>query len=300
MHELTNKTFKKLHKELTILNKVKGYKTGQSQFYPKAVQEFLWWLEQKGIYTIEKLTTPILMEYYEYLQTRPNKTRGGTLSDTSIVHHLFALKLLIDYLVDSGYNLKIAVIPTHHRKPTVKPVLTVEEIKELYQNTINELELAILSLAYGCGLRRTEIAKLQTNDISLTKGYLVVREGKNGKRREVPLSDKVIKNITQYLTYERTRRLNPKEPNKAMLLNTYGKPLQGNYINQHFKKIVARCSYNVKEKYPTLHTLRHSIATHLAENGAGVEFIQSFLGHSVMDTSQLYIIRRKRTKKLLP
>lgn len=298
MHTLTNKTFKKLHKELTILNKVKGYKTGGGKFYPKAVQEFLWWLEQKGVVNIEAVTTKLLMVYYDYLQTRPNKTRGGTLSDSSVQHHLFALKLFFDYLIDNGYKLNISHIPTHYREQTEKPVLTVEEIKVLYQNVNNKLELAILSLAYGCGLRRTEIANLVTTDISLTKGYLVVRKGKNGKRREIPLSDKVTRDLTEYLTYERTRRLNPRNLTKAMLISTKGTLLTGGTINELFKKLVKRCSQTIQAKQPTLHTLRHSIATHLTEQGAGVEFIQSFLGHSIMDTSQLYIIRRKRKQNL--
>jgi len=296
LNTINNKSYIKLHKELTILNKVKGYKTGQGKFYPKAVQEFLWWLEQKGIYNIEVVTTKLLMEYYEYLQTRPNQRRGGTLSDISIKHHLFGIKLLMDYLVDSGYKLSISHIPTHFSTRAERPVLTVDEVKELYDNVENKIELAILSLAYGCGLRRTELVNLQTSDISLTKGYLVVRKGKNGKRREVPLSDKVASDLTKYLTYERTRRLNPRNSTKAMLISTKGTPLTGGTINELFKDLVKRCSSTIQNKAPTLHTLRHSIATHLAEQGAGVEFIQSFLGHIIMDTSQLYIIRRKRTK----
>lgn len=291
--------FQTLYEEFVILNTVKGYKTGQGNFYPTAVEELMLWLETIGISKVGDILSIHLKNYYEHLTTRPNKRRSGTLSDTSINHHLFGIATFFEYLIETNNCAKIPKIPKYHkREPPTKDVLTVEEIKVLYEHTQNKMEKVILALGYGCGLRRTEIAKLETSDISLSKGFLIVRMGKNGKRREVPLSNKVIDDIESYLRYERTNRINVNKPTKAVLVNNIGNRMSGDNVYKTFKRIILRTDHQeIRRKEPTLHTLRHSIATHLTENGADVYFIKEFLGHKEIDTSQLYIIRRKRMNK---
>ncbi len=292
--------YSKLYEEFVVLNKVKGYKTGQGNFYPKAVSEMLIWMEYIGIFTIENVDSLHLKRYCEYLSTRPNLRRTGTLSNRSINHHLFGLATFFEYLLQNNHALLIPKLPKYFKNvDSTKEVLTVEEVKLLYQHAETKLEIAVLSLAYGCGLRRTEIEKLDTNDISLTKGFLIVKMGKNGKRREVPLSDTVINDLTDYLRYERTNRIDNSNLNKAVLLSSSGQRMTGGVIYSTFKKLLERIDNDeLINKQPTLHTLRHSIATHMIENGADVYFIKEFLGHSDIDTSQLYIIRRKRKNKL--
>lgn len=293
---MKSKQFTQLQTEFEVFNKVKGYKTGRGKMYPQALQEFLTYIEKIGLHKVEELRAIHLKEYFEHLTTRPSK-RGGTLSNHTVNHHLFGLNLFLEYLVKNGYEIEVSSFPKYiSRVTTPKEVLTVEDIQELYKQA-NLFEKALLSLAYGCGLRRSEVHLLNTRDISLTKGFVIVRKGKNSKRREVPLSDKVIEDLENYLRYERVNRLKNNIREQAMLLSSRGVRMNGDELNKAFKKLVRRCQGDILSKQPTLHTLRHSIATHLIENGADVYFIQEFLGHTEIDTSQLYIIRRKKHMK---
>jgi len=233
-----------------------------------------------------------MIAYFEYLTIRPNKRRSGTLSQSTINHYLFAIHLLFDYLLTASYEDALPVVPNYLRsEQTDTSVLSVEEVKELYKYCKNKEETAILSVAYGAGLRRSEIEQLNIRDVLLRDATLIVKKGKNSKRREVPLSDKVVKDLKDYLHNHRTLKSRERQ---AFFVSQYGR-MRGGTFNRRVKSIAERTGIN---KEITLHTLRRSIATHLADNGAGIYFIQEFLGHSLIDTSHLYMIKRKRKIRL--
>jgi integrase/recombinase XerD len=122
-----------------------------------------------------------------------------------------------------------------------------------------------------------------------------VKKGKYSKRREVPMCKKVIKDLKDYLYNERSNYLKYQKVENSFLVNSRGMRMTGQNCYQLLKKIISRSNTNVfEEKQTSLHTLRHSIATHLLENGADIYFLKSFLGHSDIDTSHLYAIKRRR------
>jgi site-specific recombinase XerD len=203
------------------------------------------------------------------------------------------VRLLFDYMLTAEYAEALPVVPKYLRgQQSEMEILTVEQIKELYQASQNALETAVLSTAYGAGLRRTEIHELNITDVLLRDSTLIVQKGKNSKRREVPLSDKVVKDLKDYLHNYRTLK---SKDRKAFFVNQRGTRMSGNTLNKTVKRIAQRTGMKTEI---SLHTLRRSIATHLAENGAGIYFIQEFLGHSLIDTSHLYAIKRKRNTRL--
>ena len=122
-----------------------------------------------------------------------------------------------------------------------------------------------------------------------------MRKGKNSKRREVPMSDRVIEDVKNYIHHY--RRIDSKNISYHLFIAPQGNVLSGYSMNEIIKEMAGRVPVLIN-KTITLHTLRRSIATHLAEKGAGIHFIQEFLGHSEIDTSQLYAIKRKRQMKL--
>lgn len=283
-------SFEKLYEEYVQLIILKGYKTGRGSQYTQAVTEFFDFLKQRG-YLHFDVTTEDMISYYEYLTTRSNQRKNGVLSQSTVNKHLFGIKILFDYVLQSGYKEALPILPSYLRnREEPAGILTIPEVKTMYEVAKNYQETALLSCAYGLGLRRSEIESLQLSDIDLKLGKVIVRSGKGGKRREVPMSNKVITDIRDYVHYERNMK-----GRKVYNLFTapMGNRLSGYYMNELIGKMAKRVP-GLESKTVTLHTMRRSIATHLLERGASIHFVKDFLGHADIDTAQRYALRRKR------
>jgi integrase/recombinase XerD len=291
--------FERLYSDFADFIRLKGYSRGKNTCYASNVREFLFFVESRGTNEVKKVVAIDVVEYYEYLRERPNQRREGGLSESMIRGHLFSLRLFFDYLMDMG---EVTASPAHLPKLTIgkcnqRQILTITEIKEVDKACNTKIEKALIAIAYGCGLRRTEIELLDTNDVLLHKGILIVRDGKGGKSRTIPLSDGGVKTLKEYIIDERPSLLTNEsmESAPAFFINKVGTRMTGQYLNDLLKEIITRTQNPaILSKNITLHCLRHSIATHLLDNGAEIEFVQEFLGHSEMDTSTLYSKRRKQ------
>lgn len=295
---LYNETFKQYLGEFKTALETQGYK-GTGMYY-SIVREFLFFSESKGIACIIDIQAGEIIAYYEHLRERPNHRKEGGLSETMIRHHLFGLRLFFDYLMEAGeIESSPARLPKFNiGKPNERNILSTEEVQELYASCETKRDRALIGIAYGCGLRRNEIEKLNAVDVILNKGIVIVREGKGGKYRAVPVSDSVLKDLKEYMLYERYRNIIPGQQQAAFFVNDYGKPISGDKHNERLKSLIGR-THNpvIISKGITLHCLRHSIATHLLDNGASIEFVQKFLGHAEMDTAMVY--SRKRKQRLM-
>jgi site-specific recombinase XerD len=289
--------YQKIHGEYHEFITAQNYATGNGLMYQACVKEYLCWMESNGICNVINIQSKDTIAYIEYLQKRSNR-RGGILSNATIIHNLFALKLLFDYLLDTNRIERALMLPKYNRaKGNEREVLTVDEIKMLYDACETKRDSCLLSIAYGCGLRRTEIQDLNVSDIQLSTGMLIVREGKGKKRRDIPMCDAVIRDIKSYLLHERESYMKRDQPRteEAFFLNSFGKRLAGNYMNTRLQFLVEKTNNDaLTEKEITLHCLRHSISTHLIDSGASMEFVRTFLGHSEIDTVHIYSRRRKR------
>ena len=285
-----NLDYQRMLGEFEKVLQTKGY--SKWMMHVNMVREFFFFLECKNISEIKAVKATDIVSYYEYLRERPNQRREGGLSNAMLKHHLFSVRILFDYLTDTG---QVEGSPARLPKFSIgkgkeKEVLTVEEVKQLYGATKNRKERAILSLAYGCGLRRSEIEDLNIGDVILSKGVLTVRDGKNHKSRVIPLSDNVVMDLKEFIVYERRDRIIHNFAEQAFILNYIGQRATGGHLNNVVKYITARTPI---KKDVTLHSLRHSIATHLLDQGADIHFIKNFLGHACIDTSHIYSKRRK-------
>lgn len=293
-----NRTNKKLLEAFGRFISVRNYK-GKKLLHITPVKEFLFWTQQKGIKKISKVESKHILEYYQYLSSRPNHRREGMLSDSTINNHLFAIRLLNEYLLDQRILYRPLIIPRKNDQTRIeRKILTVEEVKIMYDSTVTEAEKALLSIAYGCGLRRSEIEQLNLSDVKLTQGLIIVRSGKGGKRREVPLSDGVIADLKAFIVGDRLENLLQSEQREeAFFINNKGNRMSGESLHKILQRIIVRTEdEKILAKNITLHNLRHSIATHLADKGASMDFIRDFLGHAELDTSQIYARRRKRNQ----
>jgi integrase/recombinase XerD len=255
-----------------------GYSKGSQYQIPNCIKEFF----EVTNKSFKSITQQDILDFYEYLQTRPLKRRTGALSEAMINHYVFSLKTFFSWLEQTGQIKYNPISNIKFKRPQGNPrePLSQKEIQQLFESAITAKETAILHLFYSCGLRRTEAENLNTSDIHFGKNLLYVREGKGAKRRVIPMNEKVKKELESYYTSERT-----KVNEEAFILNRTNERMRGDSYNRALKEIIKRSEI---EKEITLHHLRHSIATHLLENGLNIEFVRDFLGHSHLETTQIY------------
>jgi integrase/recombinase XerD len=169
----------------------------------------------------------------------------------------------------------------------IKTIFTKAEIKALYSacdgDVLGIRDRVMLAVYYGCGLRRNEGVNLDTGDILPGKNLLFVRKGKNYKERYVPLTEAVKEDILNYLDYARPVLI--KKQTSSLFLNSRGERITASMLAERLKKLKCRARI---DKAAGLHTLRHSIATHLLQSGMKLAQIKRFLGHSSLESTQIY------------
>lgn len=300
MKQLPLKTasFRYLEKSFGEWLDVLGYSPKSVYYMPINIRELLHYMENNGTTNIKEITNKKIKEYYHQLKTRPNIRRAGALSGASLNGHLNAIYKFMDYLRQSGkLTLPYLKIPREERGTKEVTALTQEEIKQLYQaceSEIPELEKydlrdkAMLAILYGCGMRRNEAYHLDVSDILFDRGLIHVRKGKNYKERFVPIGKTNLSYLQDYLYQSRPLFLKSKKE-EALFISTQRTRMQGQSMLHRLKILLVRTgNQTLMEKETGLHTLRHSIATHFLENGMSLENIAKFLGHSSLESTQIY------------
>jgi len=254
------------------------------------VNDFFFYLKSKDIRSLEQISPATITGYYKHLQTRPQKKQTGGLSQNYIVSNINAIKRFSKYLQVTGKgNLEIT-LQTPVNKETSKIILSQEEIKAMYQATDNtELGIrdrAILGIYYGCGLRRSEGTALNVKDVMYKERLVFVRGGKGYKERYVPMTERVKDDLLDYifLIRDKVKRHNH-SMEEALFLSERGKRMHGNSIINRLHQMATKAKI---QKETGLHTLRHSIATHLLQSGMTLEEVSQFLGHSSLESTQIY------------
>jgi site-specific recombinase XerD len=253
---------------------------------PGMLSEFLNFLEIQDCNHISQLQESHLKEYLNYLSHRPSKTKEGGLSLNYIRKYVQVLRKFSRYLAESGQESFEMKIKLKGKTSNIKNIFSRKEIEKLYQaateDTLGLRDKAMLALYYGCGLRRNEGLNVNLRDILLEKELVYVRKGKGYKERYVPLTGSNKTDLENYINYSRPYLLNGKKE-EALLLNVNGKRLLA--VFERFGKLKSAAGIT---KSAGLHTLRHSIATHLLQSGMKLEQIQRFLGHSSLESTQIY------------
>jgi integrase/recombinase XerD len=189
-----------------------------------------------------------------------------------------------------GRSEVVQTLP-YGKKPKVLPVvLSMEEVAQLLAAAKPGRERMLLETAYGCGLRISELLGLQVTDIDASRMVVTVRHGKGAKDRQVPLSARLLSALRRWWsTHRHPRWLFPGKRS--------GRPLTEGNVQRICKRVVQRAQLR---KPATLHTLRHSYATHLLEAGVDVVTLQKLLGHSDLSTTARYLHLSTRQMQKLP
>lgn len=268
---------------------VKGYVPGFDKRVAAPLSECFVFMNERGIQAMKNITATDIKAYRTYLEHRPS-LRGGTLGEHTISNYFYALKLFFDYALKTAVIDINPMSALYYPRPQseARQVITPDQVSTLYRVCKDEQERAILGLFYGCGLRKTEGEKLNTRDVDFKNALLYVRSGKGNKRRVVPMTGKVRNDLKSYyynLRPGQISKLTSRNDMKAFMLNRNGTRMRGGSHYTYFKRILKRTEVNPRT---SLHHLRHSIATHLLAEGMKVETVRDFLGHTCLESTQIY------------
>jgi len=178
-------------------------------------------------------------------------------------------------------NGEASIVPSDFTRPRreykLPNVLTKEEVAHILRSSGNLKHKTLLSLTYGCGMRIGEILDLKWVDVSRAEGLLYIRRAKGRKDRRVPLSKGMIQMLERYFHVYKS--------NEYIFEGQYGGKYSYSSSQQVIRRAVKRAGIR---KHVTMHTLRHSYATHLLESGVGLRYIQEILGHNSPKTTMIY------------
>ena len=221
------------------------------------------------------------------------KLRENKLAPSSIIRKMASLRGFFKWASSAGIIDKNPASTLEQPKvPQRLPkVVSIKEIEEMLHNNLTPLEHVIMELLYSCGLRVSELVNLKTSDIDLSSKY-VRYFGKGSKERIIPIGEIAKKAVTEYMT-ERDFLVKKYNLNTKLLLIQNS----GRLITRQDVYTFIHAQGKLIHKNISPHTLRHSFATHLLENGADLRVVQELLGHSDVSTTQLYThISKKRLK----
>jgi integrase/recombinase XerD len=267
---------------------VLGYATTSVVSLPRHVQEFLADQEARGKYGLQQLEGGDATAFISQQQIKTGIRTGQGFSAGHINKYIQALNLFSRYIRQSGKSgvgFTLERLAETRGKPTW---LTTREIQRLYAVTKDDVlgirDRAMLSVFYGCGLRLQEGASLELSDILHDRRMLYVRKGKLYRERYVPIAEKSYADIQVYIEHARPQLL--QRPCQALFIDANkGQPINKQSLYVRIKGLVRKAGI---QKEVGTHSLRHSIATHLLQSGMKLERIQDFLGHGVLDSTQLY------------
>jgi len=263
-----------------LLERNKSHNTVES--YRRDVTQYITYLKEREITDLSATTKTTVLTYLLHLQKQGRAT-------STISRSLASIRSFYVYLIGIGCVHKDPTmhLEAPHVERKLPQILSGREIELLLEqpeckDNKGYRDKAMLELLYATGIRVSEMISLDINDVNLAVGFIRCRSGK--QERIVPVGHIALKALGAYLESARDGMLNSSGEN-ALFVNCNGKRL----TRQGFWKIIKYYQKQADIKTEiTPHTLRHSFAAHLLENGADLKSIQEMLGHSDISSTQIY------------
>ena len=268
---------------ITYLVKEKNASKSTVSSYCRDMEKMFRFLDEKGIEQIEDITSTNLNSYILYLEKEGFSAATVSRSVASMkafFHYAFGKKILDE---DPSGKIKAP-----HMEKKMPGVLTQKQVETLLEqparNTAKGIrDRAMLELMYATGMRVTELISVRVSDINLPMEYVVCRDEE--KERVIPFGRKAKEALEKYLQTGR-KKLMKEKTGEYLFVNCSGNPMSRQGFWKNLKEYAQKAG--IQEDI-TPHTLRHSFATHLVENGAELKAVQEMLGHSDISTTQIYM-----------
>ena len=233
-----------------------------------------------------------LTDYLGFLRTKG--ADGTAYSPASVARMLVSLRSFHRFLVREGHATvdPTAKIGSPKRPKSIPKAIPLEDVERLIESpaldNLGKRDRAILESLYGAGMRISELVNLDLDDVDLDEGTVLIRSGKGGKSRRVPIGRAARAALGDYVTTVRPQLASKSQgPSAAIFLNSRGSRLS----RQGCWKILRRYAEMAGlEDRVSPHTLRHSFATHMLDAGADIRVVQDLLGHASLATTQVYTL----------
>ncbi|OQA32129.1 MAG: putative tyrosine recombinase XerC-like protein [archaeon ADurb.Bin336] len=254
---------------------VEGYSSKTIKMYLIYISDFFKYIKKE----IKDLTKNDILAFLAY-----KKETGCDNATLSLIHaalkYLFKKNKVLFLLEDIKIPKKAKTLPK---------VLTRNEIKELFSKTKFGRNRLMLQFMYGSGCRVSEVTKIKVEDLNLKERTAIIRGGKGNKDRIIILSKEWIHGIKKYLNKKKIK-------SEFVFSKKNGKPINTDTIQRIVRETAKKAGFTKKV---TPHCFRHSYATHLLETGTNIRYIQALLGHSNLNTTQIYTnVANQQLKKI--
>ena len=255
--------------------------------YQNGLKKYEAYLIQLGIKEIDEVDALLLHQYFLKM-TQVNTSKNHQMSVLKSFHRY----LFVTYAIKDP-TLNLRAFPKQKTLPKYFNHKDIETLLDSFKSSDYDLfHKAILEILYGCGLRVSELIHLKLNQTHLKQGYIMV-VGKGNKERMIPLHQRSILALQQYIKLVRNNW--DSKRSIYVFINEHGKQVSRQYVHNMIKKQLSLLNLN-----PNLsaHSFRHSFASHLLDGGADLKVVQELLGHSDIQTTQIYThIQEKRLKE---
>ena len=256
------KIIEKFNKRIIIEN----YSEQTIKNYLSVLKLFLDWVEKRNV---DKVSNEEIQDYLFYCKNKKNYAFSTMKQVIATISFLY--DKVLDKPIPKALDIKL-------RKPTHLPiVLSVKDISKILEVTNNLKHKTILILIYSGGLRLGELINLKIGDIDSESMKIHVRQAKGKKERYIMLSENVLNLLREYYKVYK--------PQNYIIEGQKGGRYSPQSVQSVFKTALKKAGIRKKA---TVHSLRHSFATHLLDDGTDIRYIQELLGHKRLETTQIY------------
>lgn len=272
-------------------SRAKGYTEWTLRNWTASLRLFTQWCLDRSLTQPKQITYPILSRYQRYLVYYRQST-GEPLSTHTLNGRLSAIKSFFKWLTKERYILynpasELELAKRQRRLP--REIFTQEELEQVFSQPLTDepyglRDRAILEVLYSTGMRRMELINLTMTSIDYQKGIVFIEQGKGQQDRVIPIGDRALRWCQCYLEQVRPDVVMGWD-NDTLFLNQYGEKLSPDGLSRRIKGYIEGADIR---KNGSCHLFRHSMATHMLENGADIRYIQEMLGHRKLETTQIY------------
>lgn len=273
-----------LRKRMIECLQLRGFSERTQEAYVRAVRQ----LAEHYKKSPDLVTEEELRQYFLYIKNVKKYARPTTTIA------LCGIKFFIERTLGKQWTSFDLIRPAREKKLPV--ILSVEEVQTILGRVRLPRYRVCLATIYSCGLRLQEGTHIQVRDVDSGRGMLHVRHGKGGKDRYVPLPERTLEMMREYWKSHRNPTwMFPSEGKDHIALKESAEPMHKSSVQDAFRAALKQTKIN---KAASVHTLRHSWATHLLEAGVNLRLIQEYLGHSSPATTSVYTHLTMRAEEL--
>lgn len=268
---------------------------------------FVDWCEQRSIVRPDEVTRAVLEKYrqhvFHYRQSKKGAGHGQPLTFTCQAKRLISVRVFFQWLARQHYLLYNPASELDLPRPEKRlprHVLTIAEVEQVLNacdttepTGLGLRDRAMLETLYSTGMRRGEVVALRIDDVDLSRGTALIRQGKYRKDRVVPIGERACRWIEKYLYAVRPDYVDAGDGTDpgVLFLAKHGEAMQGKQLSVIVRNAIAAAQLErFADTHPNAacHLLRHACATHMLEAGADIRFIQALLGHASLSTTEVY------------